>query len=81
MCSKGWRRIFRVMAVGITLLCGNMLGAYQEGAAAGKSITPFLLQAPETSEEKQYLGVRTDGPFLLSDISAKFVLVEFINVL
>lgn len=81
MCSKGWRSIFRVMAVGVTLLCGNMLGAYQEGGAGGKSIAPFLLQAPESSEEKQYLGVKADGPFMLSDISTKFVLVEFISVL
>lgn len=81
MWSKGWHRIFQVAAVGITLLCGNMLGAYQEGAAGGKGIAPFLLQAPDASEEKRYLGVTADGPFHLSDISAKFVLVEFINVL
>jgi hypothetical protein len=81
MYSKGWRRIFRFTAVGIALLCGSVVGAYQSGGSGGKCIAPFVLQAPESPEEKQYLGVTAEGPFLLSDISAKFVLVEFINVL
>ncbi len=57
---------------------GSMVLA--EGLAPGSSLPAFTLPPPESPEVQKYLGLKGLGPFTLSDVSAKMVFVEFMDV-
>jgi hypothetical protein len=56
--------------------------AYPAGAEnfpPGSELPHFTVGAPDSPEVQKYLGLKNDGPFELSDITAKIVLIDFTN--
>jgi hypothetical protein len=47
----------------------------------GQQIASFTVGVPGSPEVQKYLGLKSNGPFKLADISAKIVVIEFMNAL
>ena len=45
----------------------------------GTQLPQFTVGTPDSPEVQKYLGLKNNGPFKLSDIGAKMVLIEFSN--
>ena len=45
----------------------------------GKQISSFTVGVPGSPDVQKYLGLKGNDPFKLSDISAKIVVIEFMN--
>ena len=43
------------------------------------NLATFKLQAPSDPEQRQYLGIETDGEFTLNDIRAQILIIEVFN--
>lgn len=65
----------------LTILCAAGADVLAEGTTPGCPFPAITLPAPESSQAQSYLGLKTMGPFPLSDVQAKIVLVEFLNAL
>jgi peroxiredoxin len=50
-----------------------------ENFSPGSELPQFTVGAPDSREVQEYLGLKNDGPFSLSDIAAKMVLIDFTN--
>jgi hypothetical protein len=49
--------------------------------AVDTTLPPLTLNAPESEQARQYLGLKTDEPFALAQIPARLVLVEVFYIL
>ena len=48
---------------------------------AGQFPPQLMFPAPDSGQEQEYLGLRAIGPFQISDIKAKLVVIEFMDAL
>lgn len=74
-----------VKSLSLSCLCFILLSgagsvALAEGFAVGSPFPAITLPAPDSSESQNYLGLKTSQPFGLSDVRAKLVLIEFMDV-
>ncbi len=60
------------------LLCSTIHSAEQ--IPKGTILPDFQIKGPDSPQTKAYLGVNNEKQFYLSQIKAKLVLVEFIDV-
>ena len=51
-----------------------------KGVPVGNTIPAFELKTPDSPEQRQYLGLKDSETFTLSQISSKFLLVEFYSI-
>ena len=56
-------------------------GEQGEDFPAGSELPQMALPAPDSPETQKYLGLKTMGPFKLSDINSKVVLIEFLSAM
>jgi hypothetical protein len=63
------------------LQCASAFGAQAKMFPVGSQLPPFTLGAPNSPEERQYLGLKSNEPFTLSSIGSKIVLIEFLEAL
>lgn len=49
--------------------------------AVDKTLPPLALNAPDTEEARQYLGLKNGEPFALTDIPSKLLLIEVFYIL
>jgi peroxiredoxin len=63
---------------GLILLTDSSSGA--EKVSPGSTLPHFALSAPDDPDVKQYLGLKNPGSFTLSQIPAKFLLIEFFSL-
>jgi hypothetical protein len=54
-------------------------GAEEDRFPPGAQLAQFTVGVPDSSEVQKYLGLKSETPFKLSDISAKMVLIDFTN--
>jgi hypothetical protein len=54
-------------------------GAEEDKFPPGTQLPQFTVGTPDSLEVQKYLGLKNDGPFKLSDIGAKMVMIEFSN--
>jgi len=65
----------------IGLMCNPVYGkSKMKVITKGETLPPLTLESPESSEAKEYLGLEEGSSFSISQIPAKFVLLEVINV-
>ena len=77
------KRIFKYSQL-LTVLVFIVQGASAFGAefkaiSVGSQLPPFTLGAPNSPDEQQYLGLKSNAPFTLSDIGSKLVFIEFME--
>ncbi len=53
--------------------------AEAENFPPGSELPHFTVGAPDSPEVQEYLGLKNDSPFELSDIAAKMILIDFTN--
>ncbi|NLI81557.1 MAG: TlpA family protein disulfide reductase [Deltaproteobacteria bacterium] len=70
----------RITFLFIALQCVSSEGSQVGGLSAGMKLPPFMLPSPDSEETREYLGLGAMGPFTLSDIDSKLVLIEFMSV-
>ncbi len=46
---------------------------------AGMSLPGFTLEGAASADFQKYLGLKESGPFKVSDVSGKFVLIDILN--
>lgn len=63
-----------------SLQCGFVYGSQIEGLSSGTMISQFTLPSPDSDETRDYLGLKAMGPFTLSNIDSKLVLIELLSV-
>lgn len=56
-------------------------GSEADGFPPGTELPQFTMGAPDSMEAMKYLGLKNNGPFKLSEIAAKMVLIDFTNSL
>jgi peroxiredoxin len=66
------------LLAGLILVANSSYGA--EKVSPGKTLPSFTLSAPDDPEMKQYLGLKNLSSFTLSQIPAKFILIEFFSL-
>jgi hypothetical protein len=54
-------------------------GAEEDKFPPGTQIPQFTVGASDSPEVQKYLGLKNNGPFKLSEIGAKVVLIDFTN--
>jgi hypothetical protein len=54
-------------------------GTEVEPFLVGSQIPQFTVGVPGSPEVQKYLGLKSNGPFKISDIDAKIVVIEFMN--
>jgi len=83
--DPGMKRISTIRAVQhsicllLVLQVFSAFGAEEDKFPPGTQLPQFTVGDPDSLEVQKYLGLKNDGPFKLSDIAAKMVLVEFSN--
>jgi peroxiredoxin len=63
------------------LPCHTVYGSQDQPFPAGSQLPEFTLPAPDSQQTLRYLGLRTMGPYSISQIGAKLVLIEILNAL
>jgi hypothetical protein len=53
--------------------------AEAENFPPGSELPHFTVGVPDSPEVQKYLGLKSNGPFELTDIAAKMVLIDFTN--
>jgi peroxiredoxin len=53
---------------------------YAEPVGVGDPLPALSLRSPEVEAQRNYLGLKKDGPFSLADISAELVIVEIFSM-
>lgn len=66
------------LLAGLILLADIAAGA--EKVSLGSTLPRFTLSAPDNPEIQQYLGLKNLKSFTLSQIPAKFLLIEFFSL-
>ena len=66
------------LLAGLILFADTATGA--EKVSPGTTLPAFTLSAPDDPETKQYLGLKNLKSFTLSQIPAKFLLIEFFSL-
>jgi len=66
------------LLAGLILFADSAYGA--EKISPGTTLPAFTLSAPDDPETKQYLGLKNLKSFTLSQIPAKFLLIEFFSL-
>jgi hypothetical protein len=61
------------------LQVGSAYGTEVPAFPVGSQLSQFTVGVPGSPEVQKYLGLKGNGPFKLSDISAKVVVIEFMN--
>ncbi len=67
-----------VLVIAAVLLVSPAASAGPVGV--GDPLPPLRLAAPGIAAQQAYLGLKNDAPFLLTDISAKLVIVEIFSM-
>ena len=57
----------------------SVQGAEEDRFPPGTQLAQFTVGVPDSPEVQEYLGLKSDAPFKLSDISAKIVLIDLTN--
>jgi len=65
----------------LALLCSFPGHSQAEQFDVGSQFPPFTLPAPDSADAQTYLGLKTSGPFSISQTSSKIVIVEFMSAL
>jgi hypothetical protein len=63
----------------LVLQVWSAYGAEPEKLRPGTQLPEFTVGATDSPEVQKYLGLKNNGPFKLSDIGAKVVLIDFTN--
>ncbi len=79
MTWKWFVRSFQLICLFLALLCCSVPGSLADTLTAGSQFPQFTLPAPASAQEQSYLGLKTMGPFSLSDVRAKLLVVEFMS--
>jgi hypothetical protein len=76
---KCFLRSFQLICIFFTLLCCSVSGSLAEGFAPGSQLPQFTLSAPDSPQTQNYLGLKAMGPFSISDVRSKVLIVEFLS--
>ena len=79
MKCRWYQRSFSVFFLLFTLLCFSVSGSLAQGFAPGSKLPQLTLPAPDSPQSQSYLGLKTMGPFSISDVRAKVVVIEFLS--
>jgi hypothetical protein len=79
MKCKWFLRSFQLTCLLFALLCCSVSGSLAEGLAPGSQLPQFTLPAPDSPQTQSYLGLKAMGPFSISDVRSKVVIVEFLS--
>jgi peroxiredoxin len=63
------------------LPCYTAYGSQDPSFLAGSQLSQFTLPAPDSQQTVSYLGLKTMGPYTISQIDAKLVLIEILSAL
>jgi hypothetical protein len=83
--DPGMKRLSTIRAVQhsicllLVLQVCSAYGAEEDKFSPGTQLPQFTVGTPDSPEVQKYLGLKSDGPFKLSDIHAKVVLIDFTN--
>jgi hypothetical protein len=70
---------FQAVCLFSLLSCCFVSSALAEGFTPGSQLPKFTLPAPDSAQAQNYLGLKTMGPFSLSDVRSKIIIIEFLN--
>ena len=62
------------------LPCFSAYGTEVVRPTPGTQLPQFIVGVPDSPKVQKYLGLKNNRPFKLGNISAKMVIIEFINV-
>jgi thiol-disulfide isomerase/thioredoxin len=79
MKCKWFLRSFQLASLLFTLLCCSVSGSLAEGLAPGSQLPQFTLPAPDSTQAQSYLGLKAMGPFSISDVRSKVLVIEFMS--
>jgi hypothetical protein len=68
-----------VAFVCLSFLCYPAYGAEAKKIAVGDEMPKFTLEGPESAEVQQYLGLKSQDPFTISQISSRLVLIDIVS--
>lgn len=70
-----------VLLMVFILPCSAAHGAGAGSIPVGTTLPSFTLEGPADKADQNYLGLTGSGPFSLSQISGKLVVIDFISVM
>ena len=73
------RAVQHIMGLLLLLPVYSAYGAEAVGFPPGSKLPEFTVGVADSPEVLKYLGLKNNGPFKLSDISAKMVLIDLTN--
>jgi hypothetical protein len=79
MKYKWFLRSFRLASLLFTLLCCSVSGSLAEELAPGSQLPQVTLPAPDSPQTQNYLGLKAMGPFSVSDVRSKVLIIEFLS--
>jgi hypothetical protein len=68
-----------VAFVCITFIAYPAYGDEAKKIAVGDEMPKITLEGPESAEVQQYLGLKSQDPFTISQISSKLVLIDIVS--
>ena len=68
-----------MMGLLVLLQVYSAYGAESGYFSVGSQLPQFTVGIPDSPEVQRYLGLSSDGPFKLSDIDSKMVLIDLTN--
>lgn len=70
-----------LLILSLTLIYLPAFGDVGKPISVGETLEEFVLNPPKSAEEREYLGLKNEEPFKLSQLPAKLVLIEIFSTL